>query len=149
MSGRIGLIVQFKYSTLLFFALVAMLNLAGCGTTAAPHAAGLSQQVVGSAAQLVSLRAQQRWTALLKRDMDVAYQFISPAGRSLMSIDDYRPRVNTGFWRGAKVSDAVCAAETCEVTVLVDMVVEGVKFNVPIKETWILDAGKWWFVYQG
>ena len=149
MQGRIGLIVQFKYSTLLFFAIVAMLNLVGCGTTSAPQTAGLSQQDEGSAAQMVSLRAQQRWAALLKRDMDVAYQFISPAGRSLMSLDDYRPRSNTGFWRGAKVSDAVCAAETCEVTVLVDMVVEGVKFNVPIKETWILDAGKWWFVYQG
>ena len=141
--------MQFKFSALLFFVFVALANLSGCGTTAAPQAAGLSQQDVGSVTQLVSLRAQQRWAALLKRDMDVAYQFISPAGRSLMSLDDYRPRSNTGFWRGAKVINALCAAETCEVTVLVDMVVEGVKFNVPIKETWILDAGKWWFVYQG
>ena len=141
--------MQFKFSALLFLVFVALANLGGCGTTAAPQAAGLSQQDVGSVAQLVSLRAQQRWAALLKRDMDAAYQFISPAGRSLMSLDDYRPRVNTGFWRGAKATDAVCAAETCEVTVLVDMVVEGVKFTSPIKETWILDAGKWWFVYQG
>ena len=94
-------------------------------------------------------RAQLRWDALLKRDMDVAYQFISPGGRSLMTLDQYRPRVNTGYWRGAKVKEASCAAETCDVTVLVEMTIERVKFTSPIKESWILDAGKWWFVYQG
>ena len=81
--------------------------------------------------------------------MEAAYQLISPAGRSLMSLDIYRPRVNPGFWRGAKVKEASCEAETCEVTVLVDMEVERVKFTNSIKETWILDAGKWWFVYRG
>ena len=66
-----------------------------------------------------------------------------------MSIEAYLPRVNTQFWRGATAKEAICAAETCEVTVTVDMLVEGVKFTSPLKETWILDAGKWWFVYQG
>jgi hypothetical protein len=33
--------------------------------------------------------------------------------------------------------------------VLVDVEVQGVKFTNPVKENWILDAGKWWFVYQG
>ena len=141
--------MQFKFSALLFLVFVALTNLGGCGTTTPSQATALAAKDADSAPRQVVLRAQQRWAALLKRDMDAAYQFISPAGRSLMSLDDYRPRVNTGFWRGAKATDAVCAVETCEVTVLVDMVVEGVKFNVPIKETWILDAGKWWFVYQG
>ena len=141
--------MQFKFSVLLSLAFVSLINLGGCGTGAAPQSAGLGENGAQAVSRLVSARAQQRWNALLKRDLDAAYQFISPAGRSLMSVDDYRPRVNSGFWRGAKAGYAVCAAETCEVTVLVDMVVEGVKFNVPIKETWILDAGKWWFVYQG
>ena len=109
----------------------------------------IAEMDADAVSRLVTGRAQQRWDALLKRDMDVAYQLISPAGRSLMPLEDYRPRVNTGFWRGAKVTQAVCSAEICEVTVLVDMFVERVKFTNPIKETWILDAGKWWFVYQG
>ena len=141
--------MHFKFSVLLFLAFVSLINLGGCGTGVVPQSAGIGEKDAQDVLRLVSARAQQRWTALLKRDLDAAYQFISPAGRSLMTVDDYRPRSNTGFWRGAKVGDAVCATETCEVTVLVDMVVEGVKFNVPIKETWILDAGKWWFVYQG
>ena len=36
-----------------------------------------------------------------------------------------------------------------DVTILIDITVEGVKTNVPVKESWILEAGQWWFVYQG
>ena len=110
---------------------------------------GIGETANDTVEKVVTARAQQRWDALLKRDMEVAYQFISPAGRSLISLDDYRPRVNAGIWRGAKVKEASCAAETCEVTVLVNIEAQRVKFTNPIKETWILDAGKWWFVYQG
>jgi hypothetical protein len=99
--------------------------------------------------QKVVARAQQRWVALLKSDLDAAYAFISPAGRSVMSVEKYRPRVSSAFWRGAKVKEATCEAETCDVTVLVDVTVEGVKTSVPVKESWILEAGQWWFVYQG
>ena len=138
--------MQFKFSVLLFFAVAVAVSVVGCGVIHPVESGGIGKDAVSS---LVVDRAQQRWNALLKRDMDGAYQFISPGGRSLMSVEDYRPRVNTGFWRGAKVKEASCAAETCEVTVLVDMLVEGVKFTNPVKETWILDAGKWWFVYKG
>jgi uncharacterized protein YceK len=139
----------FKLLAALFFAVIISLNLVGCGTTGTSQSAESGANTPEAVSKLVVSRAQQRWDALLKADMDVAYQFLSPGGRSLMTAQQYRPRVNTGFWRGAKVEKASCAAETCEVTVLVDMLVEGVKFTNPVKETWILDAGKWWFVYQG
>ena len=141
--------MQFKFSGLVFFAAASAVNLVGCGSMVPAQASGASPASTDAAVQQVTARAQLRWDALLKRDMDVAYQFISPGGRSLMSLADYRPRVNAGFWRGAKVKEASCAAETCDVTVLVDVTMEGVKFTNPVKETWILDAGKWWFVYQG
>ena len=138
--------MQFKFCVLIFFATIVVLDLTGCGAMAPVQTSGI---VANNVSAIVVERAQLRWNALLKRDMDVAYQFISPGGRSLMSLEQYRPRVNTGFWRGAKVKEASCEAETCDVTVLVDMTIEGVKFTNPIKESWILDAGKWWFVYQG
>lgn len=138
--------MQFKFCVLMFFATVVVLDLAGCGAMPPVQSSGM---VANDVSAVVVERAQLRWNALLKRDMDTAYQFISPGGRSLMTVEQYRPRINTGFWRGAKVEKASCEAETCEVTVLVDLIVEGVKFTNPIKETWILDAGKWWFVYQG
>ena len=139
--------MRFKFSVLVFLVVGVVVSLAGCGAVAPPAVA------VGSgadaASKIVVERAQLRWNALLKADMATAYQFISPGGRSLMTAEQYRPRVNATFWRGAKAEKAVCAAETCEVSVLVDILVEGVKTTIPVKETWILDAGKWWFVYQG
>ena len=141
--------MQFKFSVLMFFAVIVGTSLSGCGAMIPGQSSGIIEKGADAVARTVTERAQQRWDALLKLDMEVAYQLISPAGRSLMSIQDYRPRVNAGFWRGAKVKEAVCEAETCEVTVLIDMIAERVKFTLPVKETWILDAGKWWFVYQG
>ena len=139
--------MRFKFSVIVFFVVGVALNLVGCGSLVSSTVA--VDNSVDAASRVVADRAQQRWNALLKQDMEAAYQFISPGGRSVMTAQQYGPRINTVFWRGAKVDKASCAAETCEVTVLVDMVVERVKFTNPITETWILDAGKWWFVYKG
>ena len=132
-----------------FFAVVCAAVFAGCATKGPVQSACADQKGEGAAARVVTACAQLRWNALLKHDLAVAYEFISPGGRSLMSLSQYAPRVNSGSWRGAKVDTASCAAETCEVTVMVDIVVSGVKAAIPVKETWILDAGRWWFVFQG
>ncbi len=141
--------MQFKFLFCVFLAAASAVNLVGCGSMVPAPAAGATPASTDAAVEQVTARAQLRWNALLKGDMGVAYQFISPGGRSLMTLEQYRPRVNTSYWRGAKVKEASCAAETCDVTVLVEMTIERVKFTSPIKESWILDAGKWWFVYQG
>ena len=140
--------MQFKFLVTVLLA-VLIQGMAGCGTTGSVQSTSVVETGAGDVSKLVTGRAQQRWNALLKADMETAYQFISPGGRSVMSLQQYRPRVNPSFWRGAKVSEASCGTETCEVTVLVDVLLQGVKFTNPIKETWILDAGKWWFVYAG
>ena len=140
--------MQFKFLVTVLLA-VLIQGMAGCGTTGSVQSTSVVETGAGDFSKVVAGRAQQRWDALLKSDMDTAYQFISPGGRSLMTLQQYRPRVNTSYWRGAKVSEASCGTETCEVTVLVDVLIQGVKFTNPIKETWILDAGKWWFVYAG
>ena len=140
--------MQFKFLVTVLLAVLVQ-GMAGCGTTGSVQSTSVVETGGVDVSKLVAGRAQQRWNALLKADMEAAYKFISPGGRSLMTLEQYRPRVNTSFWRGAKVSEASCGAETCEVTVQVDMLLQGVKFTNPIKETWILDAGKWWFVYQG
>ena len=141
--------MQFKFSGIIFFAVIFAVNLLGCGSIAPTQTSAIDERRGDAVSRLVLGRAQERWDALLTAEVNVAYQYISPGGRLLMSIEQYRPRVRTGFWRGAKADKAVCGAETCEVTVLVDLIVQGVKFTNPVNETWILDAGKWWFVYQG
>lgn len=139
--------MRFKYSVLGSVFAFAVIVLSGCAATGPVTSSADNKPE--STSQKVLARAQQRWDALLKFDLNAAYEFISPAGRSTMTIEKYRPRVNSGFWRGAKAKDASCEAETCDVTVLIDITVEGVKTSVPVKEVWILEAGQWWFVYQG
>ena len=141
--------MRFKYSVFVSACAFAVMILSGCASTGSQPSTGGADSKAEATSQKVLGRAQQRWDALLKSDMDTAYRYISPAGRSTMPIERYRPRVNAAYWRGAKVKDASCEAETCEVTVLIDLTVEGVKTSVPVKESWILEAGQWWFVYQG
>ena len=141
--------MRFKYSVLGSAFAFAIIALSGCASTGSGPLAGEADKASQSTSQKVLVRAQRRWDALLKSDTDTAYGFISPAGRSTMPVEKYRPRVNAAFWRGAKAKDATCEAETCDVTVWIEITVEGVKTSVPVKESWILEAGQWWFVYQG
>ena len=141
--------MRFKCSILDATLALVLIVLSGCASTGSAPSAGVADKLPETSTQKVLFRAQQRWDALVKSDIDKAYGFISPAGRSAMSVERYRPRVNAGLWRGANAKDASCEEETCDVTVLIDITVVGVNTSVPVKETWILEAGQWWFVYQG
>ena len=141
--------MRFKYSVLVSAFAFAVIIMSGCASTGVQPSTGAVDNKSDATSQKVLGRAQQRWDALLKSDMDTAYRYISPAGRTTMPVEKYRPRVNAAFWRGAKAKEASCEAETCNVTVIIDITVEGVKTNVPVIESWILEAGQWWFVYQG
>ena len=100
--------------------------------------------------QTVKSRAQERWNALVAGQLDKAYEFITPAGRSTLPIALYRSRLSGVSWRAAKVTGVACEAEVCDVTVTLDIdVLPNLPHQQPISEKWILEAGKWWFVYRG
>ncbi len=141
--------MQFKSFVVSFFAVVLAVNMVGCQTTGAGSAAPAVEQKAADANQIVRVRAQQRWDQLLQSNMFAAYDFISPGGRSIITRQVFAGRVNAAFWRGAKVDKVDCGAETCEVTVSVEIIVQGVKAAIPVQETWILESGQWWFVFQG
>ena len=95
-------------------------------------------------------RAQARWDALLVSQFDKAYEYISPAGRLSLSLELFRSRIAAASWRGAKVTSAVCEPEVCDVTLKLDInVLPNLPYTQTINEKWILDGGKWWFVYRG
>lgn len=105
---------------------------------------------VQTAEQQVLARVQARWDILLAKDLDKAYEFLSPAARSTMSKDVYKLRVNPIFWRGAKAKSATCREEVCDVKVELNvMVLANLPVDQMIEEKWIFDQGQWWFVYQG
>jgi hypothetical protein len=99
---------------------------------------------------VVKARAQERWNALLAGRFDKAYEFITPSGRSTLPMETYRGRLSAVTWRSAKVTAVACEPEVCEVTVVLDIdVLPNLPHQQPISEKWLLDGGKWWFVYRG
>ncbi len=135
----------FRNVQVVLFGLVVVL-LSGCSTPVENIAA---LGTATAADKIVMQRAQQRWDSILAGELNQAYAFISPSGRAKLQAQDYRNRVNTGHFRKAKVQEASCQADSCEVKVLLDYVVGGLPLNQTLSEIWILDEGSWWFVYRG
>ena len=121
-------------------AIAAMvLAIAGCATV--PPAR--------TAEQIVTERAQGRWNSLVKGDLDVAYRYLSPGSRAVMTPEAYQDSIRRGFWQSAKVEKAVCAtADSCEAHVAIEYVVRGAKVATPLTETWIRQDAEWWFVQK-
>ena len=100
--------------------------------------------------QAVQARAQERWNALIAGQLDKAFEYITPSGRRTLPLEVYRARLTGTSWRGAKVTGAVCEPEVCDVTVTLDInVLPNLPYQQVITEKWLLDGGKWWFVYRG
>jgi hypothetical protein len=138
--------VQFRISWLLLVPLV-LIGAVGCTSTAPSAESAVAKG--GSTEAIVVARAQKRWSELLAGELNRAYEFISPSGRLKLSANDYRLRISVTHIKKAVVTGAVCQAELCDVSVSLDYTIEGVPLNRVVTEVWILDEGKWWFVYRG
>lgn len=117
---------------------------------------GLSLLVAGGCAMLdsrppeeiVKARAQLRWDALLKGDLDGAYGYLSPGSRAVNSADAYKSSIRAGFWKAAAVEKVLCSGESCEVQTQIEYVVRGSRVKTPLAETWIRQQGNWWYVLK-
>ena len=102
-----------------------------------------------TAEQVVAGRAQGKWDALVKGDLGVAYGYLSPGSRAVVSEEAFRDSIRRGFWQSAKVEKVVCdTAESCEAHMQIEYVVRGAKVATPLKEKWIRQDADWWFVQQ-
>lgn len=94
-------------------------------------------------------RAQARWELLLKRDLDGAYQYFSPASRAALSIETYKRSVNPRIWRAAQVEKVECAAlESCTVVITIDYATRGGVIRTSLREAWAFSGGNWYLVHQ-
>jgi hypothetical protein len=102
-----------------------------------------------SSSDIVREKAQARWDLLVKENFAGAYEFISPAGRSVVSREAFATSMKPGFWKGAKVLKVECStAEVCEVDVLIDYTYSGRKFSSPLSEKWVRQDSDWWYLWQ-
>lgn len=117
----------------------AVAVLAGCATT----------NMGNSGEEIVAKRAQERWDLLVKSDFSSAYQYISPAGRQLVTPGAYGAGLKRDFWTGAKVGQVHCAtAEACEVDVVIEYQHRGLRMKTGVREKWVREKSNWWFLLE-
>ncbi len=123
--------------------------LAACA--GAPAGGGVSKEDSEAARQAaVSQRVNARWAALIKGDVDAAYQFLSPASREVMTPEQYRAKTRTAGFRDAAIEKVDCEAELCKVKLRLTYDHRLMKGIVtPVEETWVLEQGQFWLVYRG
>ena len=99
--------------------------------------------------QVVKARAQQRWDAVLRQDLDVAYGFLSPGTRAVTPQKGYRDSFRAGFFKSATVESVKCGSpDSCEAQVAIEYGFRGSQIKTPLAETWIKQDGNWWLVLK-
>ena len=123
-----------------------LLVAAGCATTGGGLGKDTAPEVKRAA---VTERVNARWTAMIKGDLDAAYAYLSPASREVVSLAAFKARTRSGGFREAKIDSVECEAELCKVKLTLTYdhrVMKGV--TTPLTETWVVDQGQIWYVWQ-
>lgn len=107
-------------------------------------------------AAVVKERAEARWQALIKGDLDAAYAYLSPGSKAATPIAAYRRQIRPGLWRAVKIDSVECEAELCSVKLqLTYDIPRGpmspkpyTGLETPVAERWVIENGSAWFVYR-
>ena len=103
----------------------------------------------------VAERAAARWDAMIARDAERAYGFISPGMRSTIPLHVFEGQVNSRaiIRKKADVASVSCEAEVCTVKVDLTYVymggmtaLVGQETESSLTERWIATEGDWWYV---
>ncbi|BCX80660.1 hypothetical protein MIT9_P0234 [Methylomarinovum caldicuralii] len=102
----------------------------------------------------VARRAQARWDALIRGDIETAYAYLAPGYRKIKSLERYRRGIHgVGKWREARVERVTCPEkDVCnvdmqvKVRLMVPRMGEPIESVNPVRERWIYKAGEWWYV---
>jgi len=123
------------------------IGLAGCagmpGTLSADSKPEVKQERVAA-------RAQERWEAMIKGDLNAAYAYLSPASKATIALDLYKAKHKVGLYRKVKVDSVACEAEACTVNLTVTYDYKRFKgIATPLVEKWIIAEGQAWIVDRG
>ena len=103
----------------------------------------------GSEREVVAERAEARWQALIKGDVEAAYGFLSAGSKKVTPLVTYKGIIKPGMWRQAKAEKVECKEELCTVQLAVTYDAKMMKgITTPIWETWIIEDGSAWYVYR-
>ncbi len=107
--------------------------------------------LAGTPEEEVGKRALERWHALIHRDFEKAYGFLSPAYRSTLSLEAYKRRFSDRIrWTDVALKQVTCQEVRCEVTLEVTYQYRSKPLHYEgsrsIQERWIHEQGNWWYV---
>ncbi|MGB4859215.1 MAG: hypothetical protein WBP11_07775, partial [Dokdonella sp.] len=100
-------------------------------------------------------RAEQRWTYLIDKKADQAYEFLTPGYRKAKTLDQYVAEKSSVAlkWKSAKATRADCEEDVC--TVFVTLYYEVTLPNTgsqpidtfaPMREKWMKVGKQWYFL---
>jgi hypothetical protein len=124
---------------------VAAAGVAGCATQQSPAGTGGAD---APADVVVAARSNERWQALIAGNMPKAYGFLSPASKSVYSLELYQSSIRLGFWKAVDVEKVDCAGDICEVSLALTYVYNGTTIKSPARESWIRENGVWWYMQK-
>jgi hypothetical protein len=129
----------------------AMLSaLPGCATLEPEE----SEKWRESQRPLLKARAEARWDALIKGDVEKAYLYTTPEYRAVVNPQQYKGKYGRVLdWRGARVVDIsydvpTVAAVSVEVTYRIGLPGAGgevIETQKAISEKWIYKNREWWY----
>jgi hypothetical protein len=124
-------------------------SLLGCAGIA-PRSDSPSSAVASSESQ-VSARAEARWQAMIAKDLDKAYEFLSPGSKAANPVTLFKAKIRPLDWRSAKALSANCDSDKCSLKLEISFYSQKARGEIVtvLEETWIRDAGRWWFVFTG
>lgn len=125
---------------------LAVLALAACATVGGPG--GLSKDSPPEVKrEAVAARAQGRWDALIKGDLQAAYGYLSPAERATTAFDVYKAKRKVGLYRAAKVESVECEGAVCTVKLMLRYDYKRFKgVQTQLVERWVIEGGQAWIV---
>jgi len=133
-----------KRSLATLAALCAAMLLSACAAT-------------GKKTETIEERVNGRWAALLAKDYEGAYEYLTPGFRSSVSLQQYQRSIENRKvrWTSAKYVNSNCEESSCAVRVNIGYTVYGLLPGVKsmnstqhAEETWILVDRKWYLVPQ-
>lgn len=97
---------------------------------------------------VVRVRAQARWDALIAGKWEKAYEYATPGFRSSVDVFGFRSRVASPVkLKSAEVVSVDCKDTTCEATMRIGLVPLQKGYpetTTDLTERWVQEGGEWW-----
>lgn len=136
--------MDFRNPARLAAAVLAAATLAGCASVGGVGP-GSSPEAKRAAVQA---RAEVRGAALVKGDLDRAYDMMSEGSKAVISRTDFARRMSVVAFAAHRIESVDCEAERCLVKARVTYnhrVMKGV--TTPLTEVWVFERGQPVFVF--